>query len=298
MTTEAEATSESSQNEATALQESSELVFELADLEHRLENKATGEHFTIHVKKDIRLFSKDFVGLLGPSGCGKTTLLTLLGLLRSPSDLNKLGKFQLHVPDKTGSHREIMDIKQAWKGRRLGLIETIRRQHIGFALQTGELINSLTVKENIETPLRLNRWNNSDCSQRVQELLNSFSLFRGASEENDEDKSSNRRSLDSVRVNRLSGGEYQRVALARSISHRPSVVFVDEPTSALNRELAYDALNTLKANQTSRPMSGITFMITHDEHLADEFCNVVIRMAPCQGKPAGEVVDVAESRED
>ena len=273
-----------------------ELVFELNDLEHRLENKATGEHFTIHVKKEIQLQSRDFVGLLGPSGCGKTTLLTLLGLLRSPSDLDKLGTFQLHVPDLNEAQRKSINIKEAWKKRRFRLIEQIRREHIGFALQSGELVNSLTVQENMEAPLRLNRWSQSDCDDRIQELLDSFSLYRGAASDSLDGKNA-RRSLGNARVNRLSGGEYQRVALARSISHRPSVVFVDEPTSALNRELAYDALNTLKENQTSRPMAGITFMITHDEHLADEFCNVIIRMAPCQGIPAGEVEEVIRKQE-
>jgi len=272
-------------------------VFELCSLVHRLENRATGEHFTIHVEQDVQLRSKDFVGLLGPSGCGKTTLLTLLGLLRSPSDLSGLGKFRIHVPSDSGDERTTIDLKEAWTRKRYRLIEKIRRQHIGFALQSGELINSLTVDENVRTPLRLNGWGNSNADERVKELLDSFSLFRGASAVGDAASTTERQTLAKARINRLSGGEYQRVALARSIAHRPSVVFVDEPTSALNRELAFDALNTLKRNQLSQKMAGVTFMITHDEQLAEEFCNVVIRMAPCQGKPAGEVVEVIRNDE-
>jgi ABC-type lipoprotein export system ATPase subunit len=273
-------------------------VFELSNLVHRLENRATGEHFTIHVEKDVRLKSKDFVGLLGPSGCGKTTLLTLLGLLRSPSDMAQLGEFRIHVPGDSGEERTSIDLKEAWTRRRYRLIERIRRQHIGFALQSGELINSLTVDENVRTPLRLNAWSNSKADERVNELLDSFSLFRGASSSDASESLTERQTLARARINRLSGGEYQRVALARSIAHRPSVVFVDEPTSALNRELAFDALNTLKSNQLSQKMAGVTFMITHDERLAEEFCNVVIRMAPCQGRPAGEVVEVIRNSEN
>ncbi|MDC0295556.1 ATP-binding cassette domain-containing protein [bacterium] len=269
-------------------------VFELCNLVHRLENKATGEHFTIHVEKDIKLQSKDFVGLLGPSGCGKTTLLTILGLLRSPSDLKGLGDFRIHVPDSGNQERRSIDIKEAWAKKRYCLIENIRREHVGFALQSGELINSLTVGENIQAPLRLNGWSVEESESRLSELLESFSLFRGAA---DDFETVRQRNLARARINRLSGGEYQRVALARSIAHRPSVVFVDEPTSALNRQLAFDALNTLKMNQVSQEKAGVTFMITHDEDLADEFCNVVIRMAPCKGRPAGEVVEVLRKPE-
>ena len=263
-------------------------VIELSGLIHRLENKATGEHFTISVPQDIVLESRDFVGLLGPSGCGKTTLLTLLGLLRGPSDSAALEKFLIHVPSDTTDSRVAIDLKKAWQKKQYGLIENIRRQHFGFALQSGELINSLTVGENIGSPLKVNEWSKSQVTQRVEELMQQFRLFRGSASS----ESKQGVSLANSRVNRLSGGEHQRVALARAIAHRPSIVFVDEPTSALNRELAYGALETLKHNQVSEGVAGVTFMITHDEHLADDFCNVIIKMAPCQGKPAGEVVEV------
>ena len=101
-----------------------------------------------------------------------------------------------------------------------------------------------------------------------------------------------RNALANSRINRLSGGEYQRVALARAIAHYPSVVFVDEPTSALNRELAHGALTVMKDLQQHRANAGITFMITHDETLAEQFCNVIVRMLPRNDEPAGEVVSV------
>ena len=94
------------------------------------------------------------------------------------------------------------------------------------------------------------------------------------------------------RINKLSGGEYQRVALARAIAHRPTLVFVDEPTAALNRELARGALEQLRKLQREDGQHGAVVMITHDEDLADEFADMIIRMAPCKDRPAGEVVEI------
>lgn len=267
-----------------------EVVLEIVNLTHRLHNKATGERFTVYVNEPLIFNSGDFVGLLGPSGCGKTTLLTLLGLLRSPSDLSKVERFNLHVAKENDGPRQCVDVKELWKRRKATKIESLRRSEVGFALQSGELISSLTVGENISTPLRLNGWPQGEIDARVKDLLDRFDLFRGTGESSDD------RSLFSTRINRLSGGEYQRVALARSIAHRPAVLFVDEPTSALNRELAFNALNTLKETQLQRQRPGITIMITHDETLASKFCNVLVRMAPRKGEPAGEVVAISREK--
>ncbi len=98
--------------------------------------------------------------------------------------------------------------------------------------------------------------------------------------------------MGNARVNKLSGGEYQRVSLARAIAHHPRLIFVDEPTAALNREMARGALETLREllNHATRPSA--TVMITHDEELAHEFANVTIRMAPVRNRPAGRVEEV------
>jgi ABC-type glutathione transport system ATPase component len=160
-------------------------------------------------------------------------------------------------------------------------------------------------------PLNVNQWKSTLANDRVEELIAQFRLSRIAEEKSpntEEGGSSNldqraegngtsisalkHNALIDSRINKLSGGEYQRVVLARSIAHRPSVVFVDEPTSALNRELAYDALSVMRDLQRNRTQAGITFMITHDEQLAEEFCNVIVRMAPRKNEPAGEVVEV------
>ena len=229
----------------------------------------------------------------------------MLGLLRSPTNLDDLSEFELFVPDEVGRDDswQRIDVREAWQKRKYRLIEKMRRRYIGFALQSGELISSLTVQENIGMPLKLNGAGEAEVASRTQELMSQFKLSRlrdsdSESTNTHEQDSGFCNALANSRINRLSGGEYQRVALARSIAHRPSVVFVDEPTSALNRELAHGALSVMRDLQRNRERAGITFMITHDEDLAQEFCNVVVRMAPRRNEPAGEVVEVTRCEID
>ena len=277
------------------------LVLRLADLEHVLSDKTRGETFTIYVRNALDFCSGDFIGLLGPSGCGKTTLLTILGLLRKPTNLDSLGAFELYQKDHACGGVTRIDLKAAWNNDRHSLVEQIRRTHMGFALQSGELISSLTVTENICVPLRLNHWGNNEIKQRSSELLEAFELNRIKSDEKNTlnpkslvpaKRNAKQNAIAASRINRLSGGEYQRVCLARAIAHFPRVVFVDEPTSALNRELANGALAVMQKVQHEAKNPGITFMITHDETLAERFCNVIVRMAPRKNEAAGEVVEI------
>jgi ABC-type lipoprotein export system ATPase subunit len=185
------------------------------------------------------------------------------------------------------------DLREVWLRRRRRQVERLRREHLGFALQSGELLPALTVRENIAAPLRLNGVSGNACRQRVNELLQSFGLEDSETSVISGSKDGTRRHLGDQRVNRLSGGEYQRVALARAVAHRPTLLFVDEPTSALNRELAHDALRQLRALQCGPQSQGALVMITHDESLAMTFCDVIVRMAPRRGEPVGDVVEVS-----
>ena len=261
-----------------------DFILELDGLEQRLFDPSSGESFTVRVDLPLRIAPRSVVALLGPSGCGKTTLLTVLGLLRAPSNPETLERFIIRTRSGDGmwlTH----DLKSIWISRRRGKVEALRRQHLGFALQSGELLPALTVTENIAAPLKLNGVSRAICTMRVSELLTSFGLEQC-------NGSTLERSLAHQRVNRLSGGEYQRVALARAISHRPTLLFVDEPTSALNRELAHGALSQLRTLQRNESSQGAAVMITHDEDLARIFADVIIRMSPRRGEPVGEVVDV------
>jgi putative ABC transport system ATP-binding protein len=264
-------------------------IVAIQGLEQRLRDRERPEEFVVRVEHDISLYAGDFAALVGPSGCGKTTLLSVLGLLRAPTSPDRLGHYVMNVGGSQAQQHEV-DVKDAWVRGRRHVIEGVRRSHIGFALQSGELLPSLTVRENIEAPLRLNGWSAQKSRDRADALIGAFRLRR---EKQDEGQKTHRiYDLANARINRLSGGEYQRVALARAIGHHPQLVFVDEPTAALNRELARDALQQFRGLLQGGATPSAAVMITHDESLAKEFANVVIRMEPLSDEPGGQVVEV------
>ena len=132
--------------------------------------------------------------------------------------------------------------------------------------------------------MHLNGVTGDERRRRVRDLVDAFGLRRQTGVDHYD--------LSRKRVNKLSGGEYQRVSLARAIAHRPSIVFVDEPTAALNREMARGALEQFRLLEASGSGGAATIMITHDEELANEFANVIVRMAPVVGRPAGRITDI------
>ncbi|WP_372717705.1 ABC transporter ATP-binding protein [Novipirellula sp.] len=274
-------------------------ILAVDQLEQRLHDPESGESFVVTVPERLAIFPGTFAALLGPSGCGKTTLLSVLGLLRRPSDSGSVGEFIISGRQADGS-LATYDLKQLWSHNCQTRIEQLRRRHIGFALQSGELLSSLTVRENIAIPLRLNGFSRRETHRRVDELLSAFGLNQCTGESNGStgpvddtgNHSSDHNRLANARINKLSGGEYQRVVLSRAIAHRPRLVFVDEPTSALNRELARASLRQLKQSQLEGEDPGAVVMITHDETLASEFADMTIRMAPEKNRAAGRVVEI------
>jgi putative ABC transport system ATP-binding protein len=235
------------------------IVLELDGLSQRLHDPQSGAEFVVEVDRPLQVLEGDFVAVLGPSGCGKTTLLSVLGLLRQPSQPEEIGVFRIR-----GSHRVVrggdgfIDLKRAWCRRQHGLIEKIRRSHIGFALQSGELLPSLTVAENIAAPMCLNGLSRREKNQRVRSLIDAFGLRR------------------------QTGDDHYDLSKKR----------VNKPTAALNREMARGALEQFKLLEAGGSGSAATIMITHDEGLADEFANLIVRMAPVVGRPAGRIVDI------
>lgn len=265
--------------------ESDEIVLELDGLIQRLHDPQSGAEFIVEIDRLLEVRRGDFVAILGPSGCGKTTLLTVLGLLRKPSQPREIGKFRIRAAGAASARSSsFLDLKAAWCRNQHGLIERVRRSHIGFALQSGELLPSLTVAENIAAPMQLNGMRGKERQRRVVDLVDAFGLRRRTGVDHYD--------LSKKRVNKLSGGEYQRVSLARAIAHKPSIVFVDEPTAALNREMARGALEQFRQLEASGAGGSATIMITHDEELAAEFANVLVRMAPVAGRPAGRIIDI------
>jgi putative ABC transport system ATP-binding protein len=186
-----------------------------------------------HALEDVHLEVKqgEYLAVSGPSGCGKTTLLSILGLLDSPSD----GTYMLggeHVANLTAAQRA-----------------KIRNRQIGFIFQAFNLIGDLTVAENVELPLTYRGMPADERRRRVQEALEKVGMSHRMKHY----------------PSQLSGGQQQRVAVARAVVGDPLILLADEPTGNLdskNGEQVMDLLRDLhKAGAT-------LCMVTHDPRYA------------------------------
>jgi putative ABC transport system ATP-binding protein len=155
----------------------------------------------------IQINASENIALIGHSGCGKSTLLDMLALILRPDQGEEFG---LH-PVNGDNH----DIGGLWRRDRQGKLSQIRKQHIGYVMQSGGLLPYLTVRENIELPRRLLNLPDDDSIKSLSRVLGID------------------RQLDKL-PGLLSAGERQRAAFARALSHRPSILIADEPTSALD----------------------------------------------------------------
>lgn len=153
----------------------------------------------------------EFVAVTGPSGCGKTTLLNILGLLDTPSS----GEYRLFD----------FDVSKCPERRRVAL----RKGNIGFVFQSFNLIDELTVFENVELPLVYQRLAVRERRERVDGLLEQLTL---ASRRNHYPK-------------QLSGGQQQRVAVARAVVTNPKLILADEPTGNLDSKHGDDIMSVL-----------------------------------------------------
>jgi putative ABC transport system ATP-binding protein len=181
--------------------------------------------------KDITLsFSTgEFTGLVGPSGSGKTTLLNIIGSLDLPTagDVIVLGKSISALTHKESA--------------------SLRNHHIGFIFQTYNLLPVYTVYENVEFALLLQKMSGSSRKKAVLDALEWVGLT---------DKIKSRPSM-------LSGGECQRVAIARSMVKRPEIVLADEPTANLDSNNSHHILQTMK--KLNRELKTTFIFATHDE---------------------------------
>jgi putative ABC transport system ATP-binding protein len=161
----------------------------------------------------LRLAAGEVVGIVGPSGCGKSTLLDLVALLRQPS---AVARFELQG----------VDVAALWQRRDVDACTALRAAHVGVVLQTGGLLPSLTLRENVRLGQRLlgrvdDAW--------VDELLTRLDLS----------------GLGERLPAQLSIGQRQRVAIARALAHRPALVLADEPTASLGLDHAPAAMDLL-----------------------------------------------------
>lgn len=156
---------------------------------------------------DIQISARENIALIGHSGCGKSTLLDILALISKPDSLDQMS---LHPVD--GDNH---DIAKLWEQDKQSMLSQIRKQHIGYVLQSGGLLPYLTVRENIELPRKLLNLPDDDSIKSISKVLGID------------------RQLDKL-PGLLSAGERQRASFARALSHRPSILIADEPTAALD----------------------------------------------------------------
>jgi len=181
---------------------------------------------------DLRVPSGQFVAVTGPSGAGKSTLLYLLGCL--------------DYPDFGEIHLGNRDVAKDGEGLR----EKIRLKHIGFVFQDFRLLSALTALENITLPMQLAGLSGAEARQRARELLRLINMER----ERDQ------------LTGTLSGGQKQKIAIARALGNLPELLLADEPTGNLDSGSTREVLEVLQSINRSRTLT--TIMVTHDPQAA------------------------------
>ena len=189
----------------------------------------------------LEIENGEFVAIMGPSGCGKTTLLNILGLLDSPTS----GSFMLNGSD-------VGTLGERDRTR-------LRRGKIGFVFQSFNLIDELTVWENIELPLTYMRIPSAERRKLVNNIMQRMEISHRAKHF----------------PHQLSGGQQQRVSIARALCMNPKILFFDEPTSALDPELTGEILKVIRDLAAEH----ITMVIvTHEMTFARDISDHIIFM--------------------
>jgi putative ABC transport system ATP-binding protein len=206
---------------------------------------------------NLDIYAGDFVSICGPSGCGKSTLLSILGLLDLPSNGSYL------IEDKDVSNLSLTEAA------------IIRNEKIGFIFQSFNLIDELSVFENIALPLRYNQHSFSDTEikDRVEKSLAKVDMGHRIHH----------------KPNQLSGGQQQRIAIARALVGNPAILLVDEATGNLDAKNGDAVMSMLKDLNNE----GTTIcMVTHDPRYAD---HATKRLHLIDGKIVAEVEQLEEA---
>lgn len=188
---------------------------------------------------DISIEQGEFVSIMGASGSGKTTLLNVLSSIDKISD----GTIKIQGTEISG-----MKEKQ---------LAEFRKNHLGFIFQEYNLLDTLTVKENILLPLSITKTSKREADLRFHSVATELGIV----------------DLKNKYPNEISGGQKQRTSAARAFIHNPSIIFADEPTGALDSKSASDLLNKMSELNINRKATIV--MVTHDP-VAASYCSRVI----------------------
>lgn len=179
----------------------------------------------------------EIVALLGPSGAGKSTLLTLVGLIQPPTT----GQIAIGGETVFDNHRTRVNVRR------------FRRRHLGFVFQKANLIPFLTAAENVRLVMEINDHTSRAARHRTMELLEYLGV---------------RERADHLPSN-LSGGEQQRVAVARALANRPSLILADEPTAALDSVRGRQVMELFR--KVAHEQNAGVIVVTHDHRALDVF---------------------------
>lgn len=191
---------------------------------------------------DVQLSVKpgEFIAIMGPSGCGKSTLLNILGLLDTPTR----GSYLLNG----------VDVSRMKENERVD----VRKGVIGFVFQSFNLIDELTVKENIELPLIYLGLDRSERRERVQKVMERMGIAHRSGHY----------------PSQLSGGQQQRAAIARAVVANPKIILADEPTGNLDSKNGKEVMTLL----SELHKEGTTIvMVTHSQHDA-QYANRIVKL--------------------
>ena len=199
---------------------------------------------------DLRVEKGEFLGIMGPSGSGKTTLLNLLSTIDTPTS----GSVRIGGQDPAG-----MDAEQ---------LALFRRRRLGFVFQDFNLLDTLSLRENVLLPLVLDRVPVDEMNARLRRVAATLGISQV---------------LDRMPYE-VSGGQQQRAAIARAIVHDPDVVLADELTGNLDSKAANDVMQALRALNEEQGVTVV--MVTHDPFAAS-FCRRVVFIR--DGRPFNEL---------
>ncbi|MGG0666659.1 ABC transporter ATP-binding protein [Viridibacillus arvi] len=198
-----------------------------------------GNTFTALENIDFTVQEGEFVGIMGPSGAGKSTLLNILATIDKPTS------------------GEIMIAGTSILNMNEDQLSAFRRDKLGFIFQDYNLLDTLTVKDNIILPLALAKMDVAEIERRVSALADRFGI----------------RSILEQYPYEISGGQKQRTAASRAIVSNPSLILADEPTGALDSKSATDLLESLQ--DLSNEEKATILMVTHDAFAAS-YCQRVL----------------------